>query len=57
MDLAAWIEDEAILSLPLVPRHEDCEPTLPAHSAGHAAPDRPNPFAVLAELKRAEQTA
>ncbi len=23
-DLLAWVEDEAILSLPLVPRHEDC---------------------------------
>ncbi len=25
-DLVAWIEDETILSLPLVPRHDDCKP-------------------------------
>ena len=25
-DIAAWLEDEAILSLPLVPRHDDCHP-------------------------------
>lgn len=51
MDLAAWIEDEAILSLPLVPRHEDCEPSIVEPSAQRGAPDRPNPFAVLADLK------
>ncbi|HEX5639844.1 MAG TPA: YceD family protein [Burkholderiaceae bacterium] len=50
-DLLAWVEDEAILSLPLVPRHEDCavpyaEPPEPAD------PGRPNPFAALAKLKR-----
>jgi len=50
MDLAQWIEDEAILSLPLVPRHEDCHPRVPAGAAG-AEPERRNPFAVLAGLK------
>jgi len=50
-DLVAWIEDEAILSLPLVPRHEDCQPTRVEPSAEREPPDRPNPFAVLAELK------
>lgn len=50
MDIAAWVEDEAILSLPLVPRHDDCRAGLPADAAD-GAPERPNPFAVLADLK------
>ncbi|MGZ9031232.1 MAG: YceD family protein, partial [Burkholderiaceae bacterium] len=53
MDLLGWVEDEAILSLPLVPRHEDCavpyaDLEQPVHSG------RPNPFAVLANLKRGD---
>jgi uncharacterized protein len=50
MDIAAWVEDEAILSLPLVPRHDDCHTRLPAEVASEAA-ERPKPFAVLADLK------
>jgi uncharacterized protein len=51
MDLLAWVEDEAILSLPLVPRHEDCAlPYAEVPDAG--GPARPNPFAALARLKR-----
>jgi uncharacterized protein len=50
MDLNEWIEDEAILSLPLVPRHEHCRPDRAA-DAGDAAETR-RPFAVLAGLKR-----
>jgi uncharacterized protein len=49
MDLRDWIEDEAILSLPLVPRHERCE------TGGMSEADdggRQRPFAVLAALKR-----
>ncbi len=50
MALLPWIEDEAILSLPLVPRHDDC--TLPLESEGETAPERrQNPFAALASLK------
>lgn len=50
MALLPWIEDEAILSLPLVPRHEDC--ALPPARDGEPAPEgRPNPFAALARLK------
>jgi len=54
LDVAAWIEDEAILSLPIVPRHDDCRPAAsvaaaPAVSNGEG--ERPNPFAVLAGLK------
>jgi len=50
MALLPWIEDEAILSLPLVPRHDDC--ALPLAGTGEPAQDRrPNPFAALARLK------
>jgi uncharacterized protein len=51
MALLPWIEDEAILSLPLVPRHDDC--ALPSPDEGESLQEgRPNPFAALAELKR-----
>ena len=60
-DLVALLEDEVLLSLPAVPRHNRC----PDHAAGSAVavaagaagqpaaepPARPNPFAVLAQLK------
>ena len=53
LDLHALAEDELLLALPLVPRHEVCpEPLLPAQPEGfdeEAA--APNPFAVLAGLK------
>ena len=50
-DLAAWIEDEAILSLPLVPRHDDCQPIATGVREEAAEAVRPNPFAALAQLK------
>lgn len=50
MDIAAWVEDEAILSLPLVPRHDNCRPAIPL-AAADSGEKRPNPFAALAELK------
>lgn len=51
MEVLPWIEDEAILSLPLVPRHADC--ALPQEGAEPLGDrGRPNPFAVLATLKR-----
>jgi len=50
MALLPWIEDEVILSLPLVPRHDDC--ALPLAGEGAPAQERrPNPFAALARLK------
>jgi uncharacterized protein len=52
MDLATWVEDEAILSLPLVPRHESCSPVAGTSRQVEPTTDRPNPFAVLAALKR-----
>ena len=50
-DLAAWLEDEAILSLPLVPRHDDCQPIATEAREESVAPARPNPFAALAQIK------
>lgn len=56
LDLRELIEDELLLDLPLVPRHETCPEVLP-NSAGveEAAAEeaqKPNPFAVLAALKK-----
>ncbi|WP_459617691.1 YceD family protein [Bordetella sp. 2513F-2] len=54
-DLLAQVEDELILSVPYVPRHEVC-PGVQASNAGEApqepAFERPSPFAVLEQLKR-----
>jgi uncharacterized protein len=58
MDLRELVEDELLLALPLVPRHEACPQPLPlGHSAdaappAEAAPERPHPFAALAQLKK-----
>lgn len=54
--LIGLIEDELILSLPLVPLHERCPQPLPAAieaDGGEKAPgsERPHPFAALAKLK------
>jgi uncharacterized protein len=53
-DLAALIEDELLLELPLVPMHEQC-PEPVRMSAGELAESveqaKPNPFAALAALK------
>jgi len=58
MNLHDWIEDEAILSLPLAPRHSDCvgppRPETEAKSGAQAeaqAAAHPNPFALLAAQK------
>ncbi len=54
-DLAALIEDEVLMALPMVPRHEVCQVALPASvaDADFAADDpaRPHPFAGLSRLK------
>lgn len=56
LDARELIEDELLLALPLVPRHEVCPEPL-AHADGEPESDeqedeRPNPFAKLAALKR-----
>ena len=54
-DALSLIEDELILALPLVPRHEACPENLPSsvgEEAVEAVGERPNPFAALAALKK-----
>ena len=46
-DLMVLVEDEALLALPLSPRHEQCPGDLPASGAEKAE----SPFAVLKKLK------
>ncbi len=50
MPLAAIVEDELLLELPVVPVHQEGECPVPAQSAGAQA-SKPNPFAVLSRLK------
>jgi uncharacterized protein len=56
LDLRELVEDELLLDLPLVPRHEICPEVLPMSAGDEAvdagAEERPNPFAVLAALKK-----
>jgi len=53
LDLRELIEDELLLAMPIVPRHEVCpEPLVVAHDDEPANDDKPNPFAALAGLKR-----
>ncbi|HZF78587.1 MAG TPA: YceD family protein [Rubrivivax sp.] len=54
LHLVGLIEDELILALPLVPRHEDCSQPLPlVNGAPESAPEEAaHPFAALAALRR-----
>ena len=53
LDLRELIEDELLLALPIVPRHEVCPKPLVAAASIEDVPDeKPNPFAALAALKR-----
>ena len=54
IDLLALLEDEMLLSLPLAPRHEDCEVSVKSVLVGDDEPSpsrTDNPFGVLASLK------
>lgn len=63
-DLRWWVEDELILDMPLVPRHDVCPEPLPVVIDAVVDPDplpmdenatdagKPNPFAALAALKK-----
>ena len=55
-DLLAVLEDELLMALPLVPMHDQCPVTPVLSVAGNelvsAAAEKPNPFAVLAQLKK-----
>ena len=53
LDLHQLAEDELLLALPIVPRHEACpQPLLPPADPPAAEDDAPHPFAALAGLKR-----
>jgi uncharacterized protein len=53
LDLAELVEDELLLALPLVPRHEVCPaPLRPANEPGDPQREQAHPFAALAALKR-----
>jgi len=57
-DALEVLEDELLMALPLVPMHEVC-PSMPTFTAGEAdmvelAAEKPNPFAALAQLKKAK---
>lgn len=49
LNIHDWVEDEAILSLPLVPRHDACSAPLNPEGEQRAAKP-PNPFQALAGL-------
>ena len=57
-ELNVWelIEDELIMSAPLVPKHEVCPTLVPMSAVDEAFEEaldaRPNPFAALAQLKK-----
>ena len=57
-DLLALLEDELLMALPLVPMHEQCPESLSPASQSFKEKDedetaeKPNPFAVLAQLKK-----
>lgn len=51
LDLRELVEDEMLLDMPLVPRHEVCPEPLPVRVDEDAPDDAPNPFAALAALK------
>jgi uncharacterized protein len=52
LDLRELVEDELLLAMPLVPRHEVCPEPLPVRIDDEVQEDAPNPFAALASLKR-----
>ncbi|MES2611452.1 MAG: YceD family protein [Pseudomonadota bacterium] len=55
-DLHELIEDELLMALPVVPKHEECPSSVPLASSDddfeEANADKPNPFAALAGLKK-----
>jgi uncharacterized protein len=57
LDLLELVEDELILALPLVPRHDRCPHPLPLPPAGPGLveEEEPHPFAALAALKQPPQ--
>ena len=52
LDLRTLVEDELLLALPLVPRHDVCPDPLPLVRDDELAEEQPHPFAALAAFKR-----
>ena len=52
LDLRELIEDELLLAMPIVPRHDVCPEPLVPQTDAEPIEDKPNPFAALAGLKR-----
>ena len=52
LDLHELVEDELLLAMPIVPRHEVCPEPLPLTDDEELTVEKPNPFAALAALKR-----
>lgn len=53
LDVAELVEDELLLAVPIVPRHDVCPQPLPmSHGDEVEEEPAPNPFAALAALKR-----
>lgn len=50
-DVLELVEDEIILALPYVPKHDVC-PSLPAALDADSDTGRPSPFSVLSQLKK-----
>jgi uncharacterized protein len=57
MNLRDMVEDELLLALPLVPRHDSCPTPLPMPAADEPAGEAPpaHPFAALAQLRNKPQ--
>ena len=52
LDVMEFLEDELILALPIVPRHDECPTPLPMSARiDDEEPPAPNPFAALAALR------
>ena len=51
LSVADWVQEEAILSLPAMPLHDDCEMDYENTSDEVVEAEKPNPFAALAALK------
>jgi uncharacterized protein len=55
LDVRSLLEDELLLALPLVPKHDRCLEPLPVAAPVLVEEDRPNPFAALAGWKVGER--
>jgi uncharacterized protein len=52
LDARELVEDELLLELPIVPRHDVCPDPIPVATDDLPEEEAPNPFAKLAALKR-----